>query len=118
MKAPANRGGNVPRGVLQETSQKRKPPIKTEGARYDTLVGRYYPAVYSVASRLTDDPREAILLTNATFNNTRKQLQTCCDENVLASILISNVIRAGCRLNRPPPFIELRCNSGAGRSIY
>jgi hypothetical protein len=100
VKAPANRGGNVPRGVLQETSQKRKPPIKTKGARYDTLVGRYYPAVYSIASGLVDDPREAILVTLATFNSTRKQLQSCCDENVLASILISNVIRAGCRLNR------------------
>jgi hypothetical protein len=100
MKAPANRGGNVPRGVLQETSQKRKPPIKTKGARYDALVDRYYPAVYSVASRLTNDPREAILVTHAAFNSTRKQLQTCCDENVLASILISNVIRAGCRLDR------------------
>jgi len=95
MKAPANRGGNVPRGVLQETSQKRKPPIKPKGARFDTLVGRYYPAVYSFVSRLTDDPREAILLTHAAFNSTRKQLRTCCDENVFASILMCTVIRAG-----------------------
>ena len=32
MKAPPSWGGNVPRGVLQEASQKRKPPIKTKGA--------------------------------------------------------------------------------------
>ena len=95
MKAPANRGGNVPRGVLEETSEKRKPPIKPKGARFDTLVGRYYPAVYSFASRLTDDPREAILLTHAAFNSTQKQLRTCCDENVFASILMCTVIRAG-----------------------
>jgi DNA-directed RNA polymerase specialized sigma24 family protein len=95
MKALPSRGGNVPRGVLQAATQKRKPPIKTKGARFDTLVARYYPAVYSFASRLTDDPREAVLLTHDAFNSTRKQLRTCCDENVFASILMSTVIRAG-----------------------
>ena len=95
MKAPAKRGGNVPRGVLQEASQKRTPPIKTKEACFDTLVGRYYPAVYSFALRLTDDPQEAILLTRDAFNSTRKQLQTCCDEDVFASILMCTVIRAG-----------------------
>jgi DNA-directed RNA polymerase specialized sigma24 family protein len=95
MKAPAKRGGNVPRGVLQEASRKRTPPIKTKEARFDTLVGRYYPAVYSFALRLTDDPQEAILLTRDAFNSTRKQLRTCCDEDVFASILMCTVIRAG-----------------------
>jgi hypothetical protein len=95
MKAPANRGGNVPRGVLQEATQKRKPPIKTKGARFDSLVARYYPAVYSFASRLTDDPREAVVLTREAFNSTRKQLRNRLDEAALASILISAVIRAG-----------------------
>jgi hypothetical protein len=94
MKAPADRGGNVPRGVLQETSQKRTPRIKTKGARFDTLVCRFYPAVYSFVSRLTDDPREAILLRHAAFNSTRKQLRTGCDENVFASILTCTVIRS------------------------
>jgi hypothetical protein len=84
MKAPAKRGGNVSRGVLQEASQKRTPPIKTKEACFDTLVGRYYPAVYSFALRLTDDPQEAILLTRDAFNSTRKQLRTCCDEDVFA----------------------------------
>jgi DNA-directed RNA polymerase specialized sigma24 family protein len=95
MKAPANRGGNVPRGILQEATQKRKPPIKTKGARFDTLVARYYPAVYSFVSRLTDDPRQAIALTREAFNKTRKQLRNRLDEAALASILISAVIRAG-----------------------
>jgi hypothetical protein len=94
MKAPANRGGNVPRGVLQETSQKRTPRIKTKGARFDTLVCRFYPAVYSFVSPPTDDPREAILLTHDGFNSTQKQLRTGCDENVFASILMCTVIPA------------------------
>jgi hypothetical protein len=94
MKAAANRGGNVPRGVLQEARQKRKPPIKRKGARFDALVARYYPAVYSFACRLTDDPREAVVLTRHAFISTRKQLRNC-DENVFASIAMAAVIRAG-----------------------
>jgi len=50
--------------------------MKTKRARFDTLVARYYPAVYSFASRLTDDPREAVLLTHDAFNSTRKQLRS------------------------------------------
>jgi plasmid replication initiation protein len=38
--------------------------MKRKRVRFDTLVARYYPAVYSFASRLTDDPREAVLLTH------------------------------------------------------
>jgi len=36
--------------------------MKTKHARFDTLVARYYPAVYSFASPLTDNPRKAVLL--------------------------------------------------------
>jgi len=78
-----------------KTQQRRKPPKANKRGRFETLVLRYYSGVYSVASRLTDDPVEAVGLTHGAFISTRKQLQTCCDENVLASILISNVIRAG-----------------------
>ena len=77
------------------TNQKRKGPIKAKSSRCGSLVADYYPAVYSFACRFTDDDRKARVLTRHAFNSTRKQLQTCCDENVLASILISNVIRAG-----------------------
>jgi len=31
---------------------------ETKSSRFDRSVARYYPAVYSVAARLTDDPRE------------------------------------------------------------
>ena len=78
MRAPPRRNGNVPKSP-----------------RFDVLVARYYPAVYSFASRFTDDPREAIALTGDAFNSTRKQLRSCCEDNVFASILISTVIRTG-----------------------
>jgi len=89
----------TPAGVRKSnrtaTNQKRKPPIKAKSSRFDRLVARYYPAVYSFASRLTDDPREAIVLTRDAFKSTRKQLRNRRDEAALASILISAVIRAG-----------------------
>jgi len=69
--------------------------MRTKSSRFDRLVARYYPAVYSFAPRLTDDPREAIMLTRDAFNSTRTQLRNRRDEAVLASILISAVIRAG-----------------------
>jgi hypothetical protein len=70
--------------------------MKTKSSRFDTLVARYYPAVYSFASRLTDDPRwQAVVLTHDAFNNTRKQLRYRRDEIALVSILLSAVIRAG-----------------------
>jgi plasmid replication initiation protein len=93
MKAPPNRSGNVLRGQLQKLNQKRKP--LTKRVRFDTLVARYYPAVYTFASRLTDDPREAVLLTHDAFNSTRKQLRSGRDEVALVTILLNAVIRAG-----------------------
>ena len=101
MKAPPKRTGNVLHGQLQARNHKAKLTIKTKSSRFDVLVARYYSAVFSFASRLTDDPREAIALTRDAFNSTRKQLRSCCDDNVFASILISTVIRAGltARLN-------------------
>jgi DNA-directed RNA polymerase specialized sigma24 family protein len=69
--------------------------MKAKTSRFDSLVARYYPAVYSFASRLTDDPREAVVLTHDAFKSMRKQLRTRRDETALASILIFAVIRAG-----------------------
>jgi DNA-directed RNA polymerase specialized sigma24 family protein len=70
-------------------------PAKEDGSRFDTLVARYYPAVYSFAARMTDDPREAIALTRAAFRNTRGQLTQIRNQTVIATILISAVIRSG-----------------------
>jgi hypothetical protein len=44
---------------------------------------------------LTDDPREAVLLTHAAFNSTRKQLRSRRDEVTLVKTLLNGVIRAG-----------------------
>jgi DNA-directed RNA polymerase specialized sigma24 family protein len=72
-----------------------KSPMKMKRGRFDTLVARYYLAVYSFASRLTDDPREAVLLTHDAFNSTRKQLRSRRNEVALVAILFNAVIRAG-----------------------
>ena len=69
--------------------------MKRRHARFDTLVARYYPAVYIFASQLTEDPREAVLLTRAAFNSTRKQLRSRRDEVTRVAILLNGVIRAG-----------------------
>jgi hypothetical protein len=95
MKGPPIPSGSILRAQSQGPNQKRKLPTKTKYTRFDTLVGRYYPAVYSFASRLTDDPREATFLTREAFDRLRKQLRTCRDESVLASILMSILIGAG-----------------------
>ena len=95
MKRSPSRSGKVLRGLFQEPNQKRKPPIKTKQARFDTLVARYYPAVYSFASRLTDDPRQAVLLTHDAFARIRKKLWSRRDEVAVVTILLNAVIRAG-----------------------
>jgi hypothetical protein len=69
--------------------------MKTKRARFDTLVSRYYPVVYSFASRLTDDPREAVLLTHDAFNSTRKQLRSRRSEVALVIILLNALLRTG-----------------------
>jgi DNA-directed RNA polymerase specialized sigma24 family protein len=73
---------------------KNKLPMKAKTSRFDNLVARYYPAVYSFASRLTDDPREAIALTRYAFKNTQNQIRNRRDETALATILTA-LIRAG-----------------------
>ena len=95
MKRLPSRSGKVPHGLLQEPNQKRKPPTKTKHARFDSLVAHYYPAVYSFASRLTDDPRQAIALTRNAFRSAQKQLCNLRDQTAVATTLILAVIRAG-----------------------
>jgi len=73
---------------------RRASPTKSKSSPFDTLVTRYYPGVYSFALRLTDDPRQAIELTRYAFDSTRNQLLSCSDKNLIASILMANVIRA------------------------
>jgi DNA-directed RNA polymerase specialized sigma24 family protein len=95
VKPHPRRNGNVLHRQRRAGNHKAKLTIKTKSSRFDALVARYYPAVYNFASRLTDDPREAIALTRDAFNTSRRELRSCCDENVFASILVATVIRAG-----------------------
>ena len=69
--------------------------MKTKNSRFDRLVAQYYPAVYSFASRLTDNPREAIALTRGAFNSARKQTENLRNPTAIGLVLISAVIRAG-----------------------
>jgi DNA-directed RNA polymerase specialized sigma24 family protein len=69
--------------------------MKMKNTRFDRLVARYYPAVYSFAARLTDDPRDAIELTREVFNGAHKQLQSIRSQTAIATILIAAVLRAG-----------------------
>jgi DNA-directed RNA polymerase specialized sigma24 family protein len=69
--------------------------MKKEDSSFDRLVARYYPAVYSFAARLTDDPCDAVALTRQAFNGARKQLQRVRSQTAIATILITAVLRAG-----------------------
>ena len=89
------RARHVRNGNGTATNRKRRLVMKAKSSRFDRLVARYYPAVYGVASRLTDDPRKAVLLTYDAFNSTRKQLWSRRDELALVTILLDAVIRAG-----------------------
>src|SRR6266480_4460940 len=73
MKSPPGWSGNVPRGELQERNQRKGSPDKAKS--FDTLVARYYPAVYSFACRFTDDDRKARVLTRHAFNSTRNLIR-------------------------------------------
>ena len=95
MKGPPTSSGTTSHAQSQGPNQKRKPPTKTKYTRFDTLVGRYYPAVYGFASRLTNDPREAVLLTQDAFNTIRKRRWRRPNEVMLATNLLNAVIVAG-----------------------
>ena len=69
--------------------------MKTKSLRFDRLVARYYPVVYSFAARLTDDPRDAVVITRQAFNGARQQLERMRSQTAIATVLISAVIRAG-----------------------
>ena len=98
MKVPLRKSGNVLHDQLLGQNQRKRLPRNAKS--FDSLVARHYPAVYNFACRFTDDPLKAGVLTRDAFNSTRKQVRTCCDENVLASMLISNVMRVGLLLEK------------------
>ena len=69
--------------------------MKNENSKFDRLVGRYYPAIYSFATRLTDDPRDAVVLTRQAFDGAPKQLSKVHNQTTIATVLIAAVLRAG-----------------------
>src|SRR5437763_13799531 len=93
MKRPPSQSSHVLHRLPQEPNEKRNPSIKTNLGRFDSLVARHYPAVYNFASRLTDDPREAVLLTYRAFNSMRKQLLLTRDEIAIVRIILKVVVR-------------------------
>jgi hypothetical protein len=68
--------------------------MQKPNSRFDLLVARYYPAVYGFASRLTDDPREAVTLTRNAFESCEKQLRDLRTQTAIATALLSAVIRS------------------------
>jgi hypothetical protein len=97
MKEPPSQSSHVLPRPPQESNEKRNQSIKTNLGHFDSLVARYYPSVYNFASRLTDDPREAVLLTHRAFSSIRKQLWLSRDEIALVRILLKAVVRANVR---------------------
>jgi DNA-directed RNA polymerase specialized sigma24 family protein len=69
--------------------------MKTKTSHFDSLVAHYYPAVYGLAVRLTDDPREAVALTRTAFSSAQNQLSQVRNKTVIATVLLSSVLRAG-----------------------
>jgi hypothetical protein len=95
MKEPPSQSNPVVRGRPEEQNEQGRPSMRPYRARFDTLVARCYPAVYKFASRLTDDPREAVLLTHRAFTSIQKQLWIPRDEVALVRILLKAVVRSG-----------------------
>jgi hypothetical protein len=95
MKAPqqARRSTACPTRTTK-TQQRPKPPKGNKRGRFETLVLRYYSGVYNFASRLTDDPVQAVVLTHGAFVSARKQLRSRRNDIEIVTILLNAVIRA------------------------
>ena len=97
MKGPPSQSSHVLHRAPQEPNEKRNASVETDLERFDSLVVRYYPAVYNFAFRLTDDPSEAVSLAYRAFNSIRKQLWLPRDEIALVKILLKTVVRGSVR---------------------
>ena len=69
--------------------------MKAKISGFDKMVAQYYPAVYSLATRLTDDPREALALTREAFCKAQNQLAHLRGQPAIATVLLAAVLRAG-----------------------
>jgi hypothetical protein len=50
----------IVRGTHSRRPMNKKDVYEDKNSRFDSLVARYYPAVYSSRARLMDDPRQAV----------------------------------------------------------
>ena len=73
-------------GSIARTESKTGAADQSGLHTFDTLVARYHPTIYTFACQLTNNPREAVVLTREAIDKLRKQLRTSRDEDVLASI--------------------------------
>ena len=94
MKAPQRARRSTACPATTTTKKRPKPPKANKRGRFETLVLRYYSGVYNFASRLTDDPVEAVVLTHGAFTSTRGQLRSRRNEVEIVTILLTAVIRA------------------------
>jgi hypothetical protein len=95
MKAPQRARRSTARPATPTRSKKRpKPPKANKRGRFETFVRRYYSGVYTFASRLTDDPVEAVVLTHGAFISARRQLRNRGDDVEIVTILLAAVMRA------------------------
>jgi hypothetical protein len=95
MKAPRRARRSTARpATTTKTKNRPKPPKANKRGRFETLVLRYYSGVYSFASRLTEDPVEAVVLTHVAFISKRRQLLSRRNEVEIVTILLTAVIRA------------------------
>src|SRR5690349_23828756 len=75
------------------TNSKRTLLNKRKDRRFEYWIARYYRRVCTFASRLTDEPLEAVLLAHAAFTSTRKVLRSR-DEVRGVSIRLTAVVQA------------------------
>jgi len=94
MKAPqrARRSTACPAPATKTKKRPKRPKANKRG-RFETLVRRYYSGVYNFASRLTDDPVDAVALTHSAFISTRRQLRSPRNEVEIVTILLAAMIR-------------------------
>jgi hypothetical protein len=93
MKIPPSQRSDMLHALLQGLNQERKSSIKSDCPRFDPFVVRYYPTVHRFASRLSDDPEEAVRVANAALNSIRKQLWCPRDQITVVRMLLKAVVR-------------------------
>jgi hypothetical protein len=114
MKAPHRaRRSTACSATTTKIKKRPKPPKANKRGRFETLVLRYYSGVYSFASRLTDDPAEAVVLTHLAFISTRRQLLSRRNEVQIVTILLNAVIRAAgiAKLEGANPITRFHANT-------